>query len=107
VTLRSLTAELNPDDTDYLPVPDAPPEPSSPASLETVRRLLSGSATPLTRQELLARWPDADPPPRADSLWRLLSRGCEQGLFIRSGEGTRNDAFRYALSPSPPLDIAG
>jgi hypothetical protein len=33
-----------------------------------------------------------------------LSRACDQGLLTRTGEGTRTDAFRYALSPPPSLD---
>ncbi len=54
--------------------------------------------TPLTRKEILSRWPQGEPPPRPDSLWRSLTRGCETGLFIRSGEGTKAEAFAYELA---------
>jgi hypothetical protein len=70
----------------------APPHPSL---LATLQRLLTDSPTLLTRRELLDRWPgDA---PRQDPLWRTLARGCEVGLFLRSGTGTKTDAFRYEV----------
>jgi hypothetical protein len=56
---------------------------------------------PLTRQELLARWPE--PAPRPDSLWRALASGVERGLFTVRGAGTRTDPFRYGLAgPGQP-----
>jgi hypothetical protein len=58
---------------------------------------------PLTRQEILARWPESEPPPRADSLWRSLARGCELGIFVRTGEGTKAEASRYALAQREPV----
>ncbi len=63
---------------------------------DTLRQILVQSPTPLTRQEILARWPEAEPP-RADSLWRTLTRGCEMGIFVRTGAGTKAEAFRYGL----------
>ena len=69
----------------------------APCALETVRQLLSQSST-LTRQEILDRWPASEPRPHVDSLWRTLTRGCEQGVFVRSGEGTKAEAFRYGLA---------
>jgi hypothetical protein len=56
----------------------------------------------LTRQEILARWPEGEPPPRPDALWRCLVRGCELTLLVRTGAGTRAEAFRYGLAPPPP-----
>ena len=81
------------------------PAPHSPL-LATLQTLLTESPTPLTRRELLARWPgDA---PREDTLWRTLARGCEQGLFVRSGTGTKTDAFRYGvICQTKPTDLAG
>jgi hypothetical protein len=65
---------------------------------------LQASPVPLTRRELLARWPD--PPPRPDSLWRTLARGLERGLFVVHGAGTKTDAFRYGLvSQSQPPEV--
>jgi hypothetical protein len=101
-TLQHAAAELNPEGTDYLLLLDNPPEAVLPPTLETLRQLLRDSSAPLTRQEILARWPEGEPPPRADSLWRLLARGCELEIFVRSGAGTKVEAFRYALaSPQP------
>ena len=39
---------------------------------------------------------------RADSLWRTLMRGWAQGILVRSGEGTRAEAFRDSLAPRIP-----
>ena len=63
------------------------------------------SPAPLTRQEILARWPETEPPPRPDSLWRTLTRGCELGILVRSGAGTKAEAFRYGLAEG--LDYKG
>jgi hypothetical protein len=96
-TLQHVAAELNPEGTDYLPLADGPPEAAHSQALETVLHVLGVSPGPLTRQEILARWPGGAPP-RADSLWRCLDRGCELGVLVRTGEGTRRDAFRYAVA---------
>jgi hypothetical protein len=93
-TLQAATAELNAEGTDYVLLPDSPPP--HPPLLGTLQRLLGESPTPLTRRELLARWPEEAP--REDTLWRTLARGCELGLFVRSGAGTKTDAFRYAVT---------
>src|SRR5206468_1640876 len=58
-TLQTATAELNPEGTDYVLLPDIPPP--HPPLLATLQTLLSESPTPLTRQELLARWPGDAP----------------------------------------------
>ena len=100
-TLQHVAAELNPEGTDYLLLADEPPEPAQTSVLETLQQLLRESPTPLTRQEILARWPGGEPP-RADSVWRCLTRGCELGILVRSGEGTKAEAFRYGLAPPPP-----
>ena len=102
-TLQYVAADLNQDGTDYLLVSDDPKEAAHPPSLETLRQLLSQSASGLSRQEILERWPEPERP-RADSLWRTLTHGCEQGVFVRTGEGTKAEAFRYGLAecPAPP-----
>lgn len=101
-TLQHVAAELNPEGTDYLLLPDDPPEAALAPALETLRQLLSQSPAPLTRQEILARWPEDEPPPRADSLWRSLTRGCELGIFVRTGAGNKVEAFRYGLAQGQP-----
>jgi hypothetical protein len=56
--------------------------------LETLRQLLGQCPAPLTRQEILDRWPEANQP-RADLPWRALARGCELGVLVRTAAGTR------------------
>ncbi len=102
-TLQAASAELNPECTDYVLLPDSPP--LHPPLLATLQTLLAESPTPLTRRELLARWPGAAP--REDTLWRTLTRGCEVSLFVRSGTGTKTDAFRYGVvSQAKPTEPA-
>jgi hypothetical protein len=102
-TLQHVTAELNPEGTDYNLVADTPPAATLAPTLETLREVLSQSPTPLTRHEILARWPESESPPRADSLWRILARACELGLLVKTGAGTKSEAFRYGLAqPAPP-----
>ena len=75
---------------------------AKPPLLATLQALLQASPVPLTRRELLARWPD--PSPRQDTLGRTLARGVERGLFVVCGAGTKTDAFRYGLASqtNPP-----
>jgi hypothetical protein len=98
-TLQHVAAELNPEGTDYLLLPYEPLETVSSPALETLRQLLGESPAPLTRQEILARWPQGEPPPSANGLWRSLMRGCELGILVRSGAGSKAEAFRYSLAP--------
>jgi hypothetical protein len=92
-TLEAVSAELNAAGTDYRVLPAGTPP--CPPLFATLEALLRGSPLPLTRRELLARWPG--PPPRPDTLWRALARGVERGLFTVRGAGTRNDPLRYGL----------
>jgi hypothetical protein len=96
-TLQHAVAELNAEGTDYVLLADEPAGAELAPALETVRQVLRESAEPLPRQEILARWPQGEPP-RADSLWRALARGCELGLLLRSGAGNKSEAFRYGLA---------
>jgi hypothetical protein len=99
-----VTAELNSEGTDYRVLPAATPP--CPPLLAALEALLRASPVPLTRRELLARWPGS--PPRPDTLWRALSRGVERGMFIVRGAGTRTDALRYGLASqgrSPELPV--
>src|SRR6266849_1765325 len=76
-TLQSVSAELNPEGTDYVML-DADSSPHPPL-LTTLQALLRASSTPLSRQEILSRWPESEPPPRADSLWRCLNARLRNG----------------------------
>jgi hypothetical protein len=101
-TLEAVSAELSAEGTDYRVLPGGTPP--CPPLLATLEALLRASPVPLTRQELLARWPES--PPRPDTLWRALARGVESGLFIVRGAGTRTDALRYSLaSEGPPPEL--
>ncbi len=60
-TLQHVAAELNPEGTDYLLLPDDPPQAALPTALETLRQLLAESPAPLTRQEILANRPRDQP----------------------------------------------
>jgi hypothetical protein len=93
-SLQAVSAELNAEGTDYRVLPDGPPH--GPPLFATLEALLRASPVPLTRQELLARWPE--PGPRPDTLWRVLARGIELGLFVVRGAGTKTDPFRYSLA---------
>ena len=93
-TLEAVSAELNAEGTDYRVLPDST-QPCPPL-IATLEALLRASPVPLTRQELLVRWPE--PAPRPDTLWRALTRGVGRGLFIVRGAGTRTDPLRYGLA---------
>ena len=101
-TLQHVAAELNPEGTDYILLSDAPLDATLAPTLETLRQLLSQNPVPLTRQDILTCWTGSDPKPRADSLWRTLTRGCDLGILIRTGAGNKADAFRYALAQTQP-----
>jgi hypothetical protein len=102
-TLQSATAELNLAGTDYLLLPDSPAP--HPPLLTTLQTLLAQSPTPLTRRELLERWPGE--PPRPDSLLRTLARGVELGLFTGAGKGTKTEPFRFTLAQQAEVTQAG
>lgn len=95
-TPRSILAELNAEGTDYLVLPETAPEDAGfDAALETLHSLLTEAGTPLTRVEILVRWPQSASPPNATTLWRWLARGCEQGALVRDGAGSKYERFRY------------
>jgi len=101
-TLQHVAGELNADGTDYVLLSVAPAEASVAPTLETLRKVLSDVPAPLTRQEILSRWPASELPPRADSLWRSLAHFCALGILVRTGEGIRGEAFRYELAEWRP-----
>ncbi len=97
---QCIVAELNADGTDYVLLADDDQAEGADeaAVLDKVLALLREKPTPLTRDEILAAWPAASPPPTAHTLWRWLNRGVERGLLIRSGAGTKKEAFRYGVA---------
>src|SRR5262249_24776184 len=98
-TLRHVAAELSPEGDDYLPLPDEPPEEAPIPTLDAIHHALRESPSPLTRQDILTRWPGGEPRPTANGLWRALMRGCQLGILARTGAGTRIQTFRYGLAP--------
>jgi hypothetical protein len=95
-TPRRLVLELNAAGTDYT-VCDDPGDDSSD-SLDAVQAVLAAAAEPLTRDEILARWPAGQPVPERTTLWRWLDRACEQGATRRDGSGRRGDPYRYGVA---------
>ncbi len=93
--LGHVAAELNPEGTDYLLLSVAPEAALAPA-LDKLRQVLRESPQPLTRQEILDRWPTPTPP-AGNTLWRALASGCAQGVLVRTGAGTKAEAFRYGV----------
>ena len=95
-TPRMLLAELNADGADYVVLPDTAPEDiDSGAAFEMLDSLLRAAGVPLTRTDILARWPQSAPPPNAITLWRWLARGCERGALVREGTRSKFEPFRY------------
>jgi hypothetical protein len=86
-----VTAELNAEGTDYRVLQGG--KPPCPPLFATLEALFRASPVPLTRRELLARWPE--PAPRPDTLLQALARGVERFLFVVRGAGTKTDALRY------------
>jgi hypothetical protein len=97
-TPRRLVIELTADGTDYLAHGDLG-EDTSDESREVLRGVLAAAGRPLTRREILARWPrGALPAPDAVTLWRWLERLVGEGEVSRDGSGRRNRPYRYGLA---------
>jgi hypothetical protein len=95
-TPRQLLLELNPEGTEYLPVPgDA--EDDLQASWEPLLMVLEDAPQKLTRQDILAEWPPDFDKPNPTSLWRWLDRAVQRGLVACEGTGRKRDPFRYWL----------
>jgi hypothetical protein len=100
-TPAELLIEMNAEATDYAILADRDLDPAAFAPvLDTLRTLLAAEPAPLTRHEILARWPSPATRPTANTLWRWLSRACELGVLVRQGEGSKTDAFRYGVAAS-------
>jgi hypothetical protein len=75
-----------------------------PTSLvfDTLEQLIRESSEPITRLEMLARWPANQTTPHPDSRTRCLTRACERGLITRTGTGSKSNPFRYSIAPIQP-----
>ena len=92
-TLRTVTAELNAEGTDYVLLPDSL-APYPPLFL-TVQTLLTESPTRFICHDLRERWPGLTP--REDSLRRTLVLGVERGFFAVAGKGTKTEPLRFGV----------
>jgi hypothetical protein len=91
-TLQHVTAELNPEGTDYLLLPDGPPGAGLAPALETVRHLLGQSPAPLTRQEILAAGQRASArsaPTRCGAPWHAAANWASSSAPGRATERRR------------------
>jgi hypothetical protein len=56
--------------------------------------------TPLTRHEIVIRWPSPVTRPTPNTLWRWLCRACDLGVLVHHGSGSKTDAFRDGVAAS-------
>jgi hypothetical protein len=95
-TPRRLILEWLPDQHDYRLLTE-PPDDDFARAWATLSLAFSGVDTPLTRADILDRWPPGSPPPSAATLSRWLARAVELGLLHYSGAGHRFDPYVYRL----------
>jgi hypothetical protein len=93
-TLQFAEGELNEEGTDYVPVGGAGR--SRPTMRSIVQAMLANSAAPLTHEQIIQQWPG--PPPREDSLWRVLAQAQQEGILTVEGAGTKADPLRFGLT---------
>jgi hypothetical protein len=96
-TPRQLVLELSADGTDYLSHGDLREDDFAP-QWQVLQRILASASAPLTRREILRRWPRRRSKPDAATLWRWLQRVRGEGAVVQEGRGKRNDPFRFRLA---------
>jgi hypothetical protein len=95
-TPPSLVIEWTADGTDYRSLgPSA--ELTYAQGWPLVHALLEQSERPLTRRDILSRWPESALAPAKLTLWKWLGRAVEERRVLCSGRGTRRDPFHYQL----------
>jgi hypothetical protein len=62
-----------------------------------LQAVLEQSEGPLTRHDILRRWPESALRPSGPTLWRWLCRAIEERRVLQDGRGTCEDPFRYYL----------
>ena len=72
--------------------------------LPVIARLLPASPPGLTRDEVLACWPEGVGRPGTQRLIEALHRGASAGMWVQGGEGRRGSPWRFCRSPggAPP-----
>jgi hypothetical protein len=93
-TPRHLTIELSADGTDYLVHADVDDD-DFRANWQGVELVPSEAVNKLTRNEILAKWPDDFDKPDKSTLWRWLELAVRRGLVRQEGSGKKADPFRY------------
>lgn len=76
------------------------------AGWDMIALMLLTAKQPLTRSEILARWPASQAVPHEATLWRWLARAQEIGLIVCEGDGIKHGAFRYRLRTAPEAEDA-
>jgi hypothetical protein len=95
-TLQDVSAQLNAEGTDYMPI--GRQRSPSASMMPTVQAVLAADEAPLTHAEIIERWPGT--PPHANSLWRVLAAGHKDGVFHIFGAGTKAEPYRFGLRQS-------
>ncbi len=96
-TPRRLVLELSADGTDYLAHGDLQEDDFAP-QWAILEQILRSATYPLTRLEILRRWPRQQRKPDEATLWRWLQRVLGEGAVVQEGRGKRNDPFRFRLA---------
>jgi hypothetical protein len=96
-TPRRLVIELSPDGTDYQTHGDLCEDEFTP-NWNLVQTVLRSAPCPLTRAEILRRWPQGAKRPDDATLWRWLQRVVGEGMVEQEGTGKRNDPYRFGLA---------
>jgi hypothetical protein len=98
VTPRQICFEMNVTETDYKVISDQDVSDDFSANWHRIEAILTAAAdAPLTRQEVLARWPAERNSPHPGTLWRWLTRAQELALVVVTGHGTKLEPCRYQL----------
>ncbi len=96
-TPRRRVIELNAAGTDYVSLGDLDEEEFGRA-WTLLRSVLAAAKQKLSRDEILAAWPEHEEKPSAMTLFRWLEQAVGQGQVQRDGRGRKKDPFRYWLS---------
>jgi hypothetical protein len=95
-TLPSLVIEWTADGTDYLSLGTSI-ELNYEYGWPVLREVLEQAERPLTRREILQRWPETALAPAKLTLWKWLGRAVQEGRVLQEGRGNRKEPFLYLL----------
>jgi len=95
-TMPRYIIELSADGSDYVSLGDSA-EPSFERGWPALQQILEESEGPLSRRDILRRWPENVLAPAKLTLWKWLDRVVKEGTVHVDGQGTRKDPHRYRL----------